>query len=198
VGFAPPFARPVCFGVNDAFAPSNGRTDHIPLRRSELLGIFAFWTFLALLTAANGLLDPRGRGLQPLVAGAPVTLAFVESYLWAALTPFLFWLTSRFSIERDNRVLRVLLFVAAGVAVAMLVEAFLAYLRLEVFFTARRRRLPAVFNPFFGMTRLFWLDDLMVYFAVVAAGFARDYFRRYQARREEAARLQAQAAELHA
>jgi two-component system LytT family sensor kinase len=66
-----------------------------------------------------------------------------------------------------------------------------------VFFTARRRR-PGAFNPFFGMTRLFWLDDLMVYFAVVAAGFARDYFRRYQSRREEAARLQAQAAELHA
>jgi signal transduction histidine kinase len=183
--------------VHDTFAPSNGRADHIPLRRSELFGIFAFWTFLALLTAANGLLDPRGRGLQPLVAGAPVTLAFVESYLWAALTPFLFWLTSRFSIERDNRVPRVLLFVVAGVVVAMLVEAVLAYLRFEVFFTARRRRLVA-FSPFFGMTRLFWLDDLMVYFAVVATGFARDYFRRYQARREEAARLQAHAAELHA
>jgi two-component system, LytTR family, sensor kinase len=175
----------------------NGRADYIPLRRSELLGIFAFWTFLALLTAANGLLDPRARGLQPLVAGAPVTLAFVESYLWAALTPFLFWLTSRFSIERDNRALRVFFFVVGGVVVAMLVEAFLAYLRFEVFFVARRRR-AVPFSPFLGMTRLFWLDDLMVYFAIVAAGFARDYFRRYQARREEAARLQAHAAELHA
>ena len=198
MGFASPFARPVCFGVTapDTIGP-NGRTDHIPLRRSELLGIFAFWTFLALLTAANGLLDPRGRGLQPLVAGAPVTLAFVESYLWAALTPFLFWLTSRYSIERENRVLHVMLFVVAGVVVAMLVEAILAYLRLEVFFTVRRRR-QVPFSPLFGMTRLFWLDDLMVYFAVVAAGFARDYFRRYQARRDEAARLHAHAAELHA
>jgi signal transduction histidine kinase len=183
--------------VSESTSHPNGQVDHVPLRRSELLGIFAFWTFLAILTAANGLLDPRGRGLQPLVAGAPVTLAFVESYLWAALTPFLFWLTSRFSIERDNRVPRVLLFVVAGVLVAMLVEAVLAYLRLEVFFTTRRRR-PIDFSPFFGMTRLFWLDDLMVYFAVVAAGFARDYFRRYQARREEAVRLQAHAAELHA
>lgn len=183
-------------GVNER-ATQSRHVDHIPLRRSELLGIFVFWTFLALLTAANGLLDPRGRGLQPLVAGAPITLAFVESYLWAALTPFLFWLTSRFSIERDNRVMRVLLFVVAGVLVAVLVEALLSYLRFEVFFTARRRR-PVAFNPFFGMTRLLWLDDLMVYFAVVAAGFARDYFRRYQSRREEAARLQAQAAELHA
>jgi signal transduction histidine kinase len=195
--FASRFAWPVCFGVSDPTDRPDGRADHIPLRHSELLGIFAFWTFLALLTAANGLLDPRGRGLQPLVAGAPVTLAFVESYLWAALTPFLFWLTSRFSIERDNRVTRVLLFVVAGVIVAMLVEAFLSYLRFEVFFTVRRRR-PVAFSPFFGVTRLLWLDDLMVYFAVVAAGFARDYFRRYQARREEAARLRAQAAELHA
>jgi signal transduction histidine kinase len=183
--------------VNETSTHSNGRVDYIPLRRSELLGIFAFWTFLALLTAANALLDPRARGLQPLVASAPITLAFVESYLWAALTPFLFWLTSRFSIERDNRVTRVLLFVVAGLVVAMLVEAALAYLRFEVFFTARRRR-PAVFRPFFGASRLFWLDDLMVYFAIVAAGFARDYFRRYQARREEAVRLQAHAAELHA
>jgi two-component system, LytTR family, sensor kinase len=175
---------------------SDGRADHVPLRRSELLGIFAFWTFIAVLTAANGLLDPRGRGLQPLIAGAPVTLAFVESYLWAALTPFLFWLTSRYSLERANRVRRVLLFVGVGVVIAILFEAVLAYLRLEVFFTARRRSFG--FNPFFGMTRLFWLDDLMVYFAVVAAGFARDYFRRYQARRDEAARLQAHAAELHA
>jgi sensor histidine kinase YesM len=183
--------------VSEATTYSNGRVDYIPLRRSELLGIFAFWTFLALLTAANGLLDPRGRGIQPLVAGAPITLAFIESYLWAALTPFLFWLTSRFSIERDNRIKRILLFVVAGVVVAILVEAVLAYLRLEVFFTVRRRR-PAAFSPFFGMTRLFWLDDLMVYFAIVAAGFARDYFRRYQSRREEAVRLQAHAAELHA
>jgi two-component system, LytTR family, sensor kinase len=80
----------------------------------------------------------------------------------------------------------------------MLVEAFFSYLRFEVFFTARRRRLGGPFNPLFGVTRLFWLDDLMVYFAVVAMGFARDFFRRYQARREEATRLEAHAAELHA
>src|SRR5918998_6762457 len=116
--FAPEFAGPVCFGVRDT-PSSSDRVDHIPLRRSELLGIFAFWTFLALLTAANGLLDPRSRGVQPLVTGAPITLAFIESYLWAALTPFLFWLTSRFSIERENRVTRVLLFVVAGVVVAI-------------------------------------------------------------------------------
>jgi two-component system LytT family sensor kinase len=176
---------------------ADGRRSHVQLRRTELLGIFGFWTFLAVLSAANGLLDPRGRGLQPIVSAAPVTLAFVESYLWAALTPVLFWLTSRYSLERANRIGRVLLFVGVGIVVAMAVEASLAYLRFEVFVIPMRRR-PPTFNPLFGITRLFWLDDLMVYFAIVAAGFARDYFRRYQARRDEAARLRAQAAELHA
>jgi signal transduction histidine kinase len=174
-----------------------GVPGHVRLRRTELLGIFAFWTFLAVLSAANGLLDPRGRGLQPIVSAAPVTLAFVESYLWAALTPVLFWLTSRYSLERANRIGRIALFVGVGILIAMLVEALVAYLRFEVFPIPMRRR-PLSFNPLFGLTRLFWLDDLMVYVAVVAAGFARDYFRRYEARHAEATRLRAQAAELHA
>jgi hypothetical protein len=59
-----------------------------PLRRAELIAIVAFWTFLAVLTAANAMLDPRGRGpLKPVASSAPVALAFVEAYLWAALTP---------------------------------------------------------------------------------------------------------------
>src|ERR687885_874627 len=112
----------------------NDRPDRMPLRRFELLLIFAFWTFMAILTAANGMLDPRGRGLQPLFLSAPVALAFVESYLWAALTPLIFRLTSRFSIERSNWVARVLLFVAVGVVVAIAMEAVVGYLRFEVFF----------------------------------------------------------------
>lgn len=170
------------------------QSDRTSIRRIELLLIFAFWTFLAVLTAANGLLDSRGRGLQPLVPSAPVAIAFVASYIWALLTPFIFRLNSRFTIERSSWVSRVLLFVGVGILVAMFVEAVVAYLRFEVFFTSRRHALP--FNPLVGATRLFWLDDLIVYFAVLAAGFARDYFLRYRARQEETIRLQAEAAQL--
>jgi two-component sensor histidine kinase len=172
----------------------------VPLRRVELLLIFAFWTFMAVLTAANGLLDPRGRGLQPLIPSAPVALAFAESYLWALLTPLIFWLGSRLNVERSSWVRRVLLLTAVGVLVAMFVEAVVSYLRLHVFFAPPPGLLghPRRFDPLFGVTRLFWLDDLVVYIAIVAAGFARDYFHRYRARLEEAARLQAQAAGLQA
>jgi two-component system LytT family sensor kinase len=172
-------------------------SDYVPLRRSELLVVFAFWTFLALLSAANAVLDPRARGFESVLSSGPVALAFAESYLWAALTPVIFWLGGRFGVERTNWVRRLALFLAVGFIVAMGVEMLLAYLRSEFVFPMRRRG-PFGFNPMVGVTRLFWLDDLMVYIAVLAASFARTYFLRYRARQEEAARLQAQTALLQA
>jgi two-component system, LytTR family, sensor kinase len=169
------------------------RSDYVPLRRAELLAIFAFWTFLALLSSANAILDPRPRLLSP--SSGPIALAFAESYLWAALTPVIFWLSGRFSVERSNWPSRVALFLGVGFVLAMGVEMLLAYIRLEVVFPLRRR-LP--FTPMLGVTRLFWLDDLMVYIAVLFASFARMYFFRYRARQEEATRLQAQTALLQA
>jgi signal transduction histidine kinase len=173
---------------------ATGRSDYVPLGRSELLVVFAFWSFLALLSAANAVLDPRARGLESALSSGPVALAFAESYLWAALTPVIFWLGGRFSVERANWVSRLALFLGVGFIVAMGVEMLLAYLRSEFVFPMRRRP-PFGFNPVIGVTRLFWLDDLMVYIAVLAASFARSYFLRYRARREEAARLQAELAE---
>jgi signal transduction histidine kinase len=171
--------------------------DHFPLRRSELLLVVAFWTFLAVLTAANGILDPRGRGPQPIVPGAPVAIAFIASYLWAALTPFIFWLSGRFSMDHSNRAVRILVLVGIGVLVAMAVEMVLSYLRFEVFFAPPPRRGPG-FSPLFGVRRLLWLDDLIIYFAILATGYARNYFLRFRARQDDAVRLQAQAAQLQA
>jgi sensor histidine kinase YesM len=110
----------------------------------------------------------------------------------------IFWLGGRFSMERANVVSRLALFLAVGIVVAMGVEMLLAFLRSELFDFPMRRRPPAGFSPMLGVTRLFWLDDLMVYFAVLAASFARTYFLRYRARQEEAARLEAQTALLQA
>jgi LytS/YehU family sensor histidine kinase len=49
-----------------------------------------------------------------------------------------------------------------------------------------------------GLLRLWFLDDLIVYFAVLAVGIARDIFARYRSRHDETVRLTAQAAQLQA
>src|ERR1700688_1165913 len=93
-----------------------------PLSRAELLGVFAFWTMLALLTAANRLADQREAALSIVSRTVPVALAFQQMYTWALLTPFVFWLAGRFSIDKSNAVPRLALLLAIGVVVAFSVD----------------------------------------------------------------------------
>ena len=41
------------------------------------------------------------------VMAGPIAMAFIESWIWAALTPFVFWLSGRFSLERSRWVVHV-------------------------------------------------------------------------------------------
>src|SRR5512147_2246295 len=112
-----------------------GVNDQSPLEWRELLLVFVFWTVFAVLTVANRLLDPRG--MPPITAGV-VVLPFVESYLWALLTPPIFWITSRFDPERRRGAWRMLLFVVVAVAAALLVDVVVELLRSH-WFPPRRR-----------------------------------------------------------
>jgi two-component system, LytTR family, sensor kinase len=184
----------------ETFAPSESHRGGLPLQRTELLLIFAFWTVLAVLNAASRLLDPRGPALQqPFPSALPVTLAFAEYYLWAVLTVPIFWLASRVSLEpRGHRFGRVLLFVAVGVVTAMFVDVATHLMREALFDLPMRPRRGPPITWRTGLARLWFLDDLTVYFAVLAAGIARDIFARYRARHDETVRLTAQAAQLQA
>jgi two-component system LytT family sensor kinase len=178
-----------------AMKRSEPQGEALPLRRSELALIFAFWTFIAIASSVNAMIDPRGRGLMPVLPSAPFALAFIESYLWALVTPLIFVLVSRYGIERSNRAARAVLFVGVGVVVAILVDQIVGYLRFDVLFVPRRPR-PPDFGPFVRIQRAWFLNEFIVYVAVLATAFARDFFIRYRARREEAMRLQEKTARL--
>jgi two-component system LytT family sensor kinase len=167
-----------------------------PLRVVDVVAVGAFWLVLGIISAVGRQLDPRIPGLASPVIEAVLRATYVEYALWAVLTLGIMWLTSRYSIEGGRRIGRILLFVALGVLIAALVDRFLfgvregllADLRDAREFPGRgrgRRPPPALFE-------LGLLDDLMVYFAVLGAGIARDYFLRYRARQHETALLQAQ------
>jgi two-component system, LytTR family, sensor kinase len=184
------------FPLTDSYGTSDSHRGGFPLQRTELLLIFAFWTVLAVLTAASRLLDPRGPFQG---SSSPITLAFGEYYLWAVLTVPIFWMASRVSLEpRGNRLGRIVLFLVVGVATAMFVDVAMHFMResVSVFPPRPRRGPPPTWMT--GLTRLWFLDDLTVYFAVLAAGIARDIFARYRARHDETVRLTAEAAQLQA
>jgi two-component system LytT family sensor kinase len=169
-------------------------TWHLSAR--EVFLICAFWTSLAGLTVLNRVFDPRGEGLRVIARTGPLVLPFAEAWLWAAMTPLIFWISSR-SSSAMSRAARVALLVLAGIAVAMFVDLALDIMR-ELFVNSPRRRAGPVFRPFRGFGRFGLLNQLMIYASVLAAGFAREYFLREQRRRREAVLLEAHASQLEA
>jgi two-component system, LytTR family, sensor kinase len=166
---------------------------HFPSGR-ELAGIVAFWTVFAALSTTNWLFPPGGQA--PPITLRAVTAGLLDAIIWAALTPPIFWFTSRYSVEREARSSRIATYVLVSIVVALgadvLVELvrmhFIDPLRVGSGFSGPPR------SPW-GFARIRFVNDLMVVFAIFAGGVARDYFARYNRRLEEAAVLRAQLAE---
>jgi two-component system LytT family sensor kinase len=184
--------------MSDEIEPTEPSTR---MTRAELLGVVAFWTMLALLTAANRLADQRELGLTVVSRTVPIALAFQQMYTWALLTPLVFWLAGRFSIDRSNVVPRIALLLGIGVLLAFSVDRLNSSL---VAIAHARSGTPMLGGPnrfgsggFFSILRgPMILNHFIIYIGVLSAGFARDYFLRYRARERETARLQSETARL--
>lgn len=181
--------------TDESAAAGDGR-ERYGLRAVDVLAVVLFWSLLAVISAASRELDPRFPGLPDSLVSAVVRATYLEYSLWAMITLPVWWLTSRYSIEGGRRWGRVLFLLAIGLAIALLMDTLLLRVR-EAMLTplseagvARRFRRPPPLTGGLG-----FLDDLMVYFAVLGAGVARDYFLRYRARLDETVRLQAQLAQ---
>ena len=171
--------------------------ERAPLTRPEILLIFGFWSLIAILTSANAFLDPRGRELiQSGQSLQRIALAFAESGVWAVLTPLVFRIASRYTVERAIWVGRVALYVGVGLLIAIFVDTITDFLRYTLM--TPPAQLVNEVAPAARVRHLWFMNEFTVYVAILAAGFARNYFLRYRARREEASTLQAQAAQLQA
>jgi two-component sensor histidine kinase len=195
--------------VNDTSEHPGGTQ---PLSRAELLGVFAFWSVLALLTAANRLADQGDFTFSAVPRAVPIGLAFQQMYLWALLTPFVVWLASRFSVEQSNLWMKLLILVVIGMVIAFSVDLLNSTIVRN--FAGPPPRSPGMASAshvggglgrsrgpgaggIFGVLRgPMILNHFIIYWGVLAAGFARDYFIRFRARELETARLQAETAQL--
>ncbi|MGH9459113.1 MAG: sensor histidine kinase [Thermoanaerobaculia bacterium] len=171
--------------------PERGEPPPWELSARELALIFGFWTAFAVVTVLPRLLDPRMPGFPG--GSRLVLVSFLQAWVWAALTPLIFWLVSRYGPDRLGWLAFGFLFLGVGIVLAGFVDTIVDVLRVQVVgFNPRR---AGRFVAFRGIRRLWFLNDLIVYVAIVAAGFARDFFLRYRARQAEAVALRAQLAE---
>ena len=181
--------------AGSATARNGSPPEHFPLTRRDISFIIGFWLIYALLTIANHAFDPGPPDRRP--DGTLTTwiiIALAEATLWAILTPVIVSIAGRARSERTSRTTNFLLLTLFGVVVA---------LGVSVFGHELRDLLPPRPNPPAGSNRggrgpplwFGFLNALVIYLGVLAAGLARAYSLRLGARREQATHLQAQLAE---
>lgn len=158
------------------------------------MAIVGFWTLFAVLTTANRLLDRYGPDRA--TSGVQETIYWLfSSYLWAAVTPLVFWLAWRFGVDRAERLKGSIILLGAG----LLIVAAMTLARDAVWTVLNLPRFGAPDESLWLIfMRPWFLNDLVTYTGVLAAGFAREYFVRDRVRQEEAARLHAHTAQLQA
>jgi two-component sensor histidine kinase len=135
--------------------------------------------------------DPRALIFAAVPRTVPIALAFQQMYLWALLTPLVFWIAGRFSVERLNTSVKIPVLIAIGIVIALCVD--LVNSTLVGIFGVHMPPQGGAFAVFHGPMVL---NHFILFWGVLAAGFARDYFLRFRAREVETARLHAETAQL--
>ncbi|MEM1115929.1 MAG: histidine kinase [Bacteroidota bacterium] len=162
-------------------------------RRAEGVAVVVFWASLGVLMTARQA-TTRWRGET--VEWGQVAETMAEVGLWALLTPVVFWVAQRVPLERRTWVRHTAGLLALGVVVAVVVESVTRGVLRPVLTGPpppdRVWTLEATF------ARLRFMDEWVVYLAVVAAGYARAALFQAQEKRLEAERLLADRSRLMA
>ncbi len=155
--------------------------------------IVVFWSAVALLSMFREAFDPRfGEQLSP--SRGEVLYTFAEYGLWAALTPFIFWMTHRFALPNRawHRVVPIYLIVGA---IVVLVVDLIQHVFWNSLVPAAPPR-PVSLGGVLGNPYL--VGEFSLYTFLLIAGLARAYFLRFQEEQQEAIRLRMEAAQLQA
>jgi two-component system LytT family sensor kinase len=167
--------------------------ERFPLTRRDISFIVGFWLIYALLAIANHAFDPGPPDSRPNVTplSSWIAIALAEAMLWALLTPFIVSLAGRIGSDRVKRAMQFLIFASLGIVVALGVSVTGHLLRDQLM----QRPLDADGRSHGPPLWFGFLNALVIYLGVLAAGIARAYSLRFRARREQATQLQAQLAE---
>ena len=159
--------------------------------------IIAVWFAFASLVVGRLFIDPDRAARPPITAVSDVTWRMSIYLLWALFTPFIFWLSSRTGLGPARSAGRIALHLLSAVSIATVMDAYSdTVYRYLLRSPEERDAIGAILRgSFFDVVRLGFLWELIIYAAILAIGFARDYYRRFQERQMQAARLEAQLTE---
>jgi two-component system, LytTR family, sensor kinase len=155
--------------------------------------IFLGWTFLGVFYAGQTFLI-YARSNHPTPFARILPGALVIWYSWAVLSPFINWLARHFRIERKRWLRNLAVHIAAGIFFSFLHQALpiLVFSTVEVASGKPFQFLSRLFNSLFS---LYFSNDFFIYWMILFAVHALDYYRRYREGELKASRLEGQLAQ---
>lgn len=156
---------------------------------------FVIWTFLGLSFASRTYLSYIQSNTE--VNWLQVYSAYmIDFYLWGAVSPFIFWLSRRFPVERGRILNRIILhfFVAVGLHFIVMSAAcpmlwYFGYPNLNLYPTL------GALMKFTLTSHVMMHQSLLVYIGTLIAGHALEYYRQLQDGKTRAAELASQLAQ---
>lgn len=152
--------------------------------------IIGFWVAIALFVIAYRAFDPHFGEPGRLLPGEAMHAGLIYT-VWAIMTPGIFWLVHRFGFEGGHHFSHIGLHIVIAIVAAVTMNTF-GHATFSTLVATNRPWSFSWARTFFGFR---FLDELIMYVAIVGAGIAREYFYKYRERREEAGWLRAQLAE---
>jgi len=163
----------------------------------EFAVIMAVWFVFASLMVGRLFIDPDRTARPPITGFSDIAWRMSIYLLWAMFTPLIFWLSSRTGLGPARSASRIALHLLSAISIATIMDGYSDVVYRHILKSPEEREAlsAVVSNAFFDVARLGFLWEIIIYAAILAVGFARDYYRRFQERQMQAARLEAQLTE---
>jgi sensor histidine kinase YesM len=144
-------------------------------RLATALLIWSAWTALAVFFALTASLTYVSQGRPP-IWGLSLVYSLGQWWIWALLTPLVFWVAARWPLRRGHLLARVPLHLLTGVAVALIKVRLEGWIRQWLFGV----------SPYLLINNL--ALQMLIYWALVGVAHALDAYGRS---RQQAAEMQA-------
>ena len=164
---------------------SRDRGRKIALAYAVSVGV---WVSISLLLEWQYLVLVRMQKVPVSVADT-LPMALARGFGFALLTPPIFYIVRRFTVGKTHSARRVTGYLAGAIPFVIIFSS-IRFLLLPPWDDVLRKYVPRSWAAFVGLMRTGFADQIVIYFAIVAAAHAYVYFRRAKEEELERSELQ--------
>jgi len=164
-------------------------TQDVPIQsRTIWLSMFLFWTLIACTFPITDYIKSVAYPEKHFSVLGSLTESLPIFYVWFAFTPLIFWFGRKFGFGRNKKwVLNLFVHLVLSYVV---VSAYLFLTSIHLVYIVKGPGdIPTLWARFFDRFYMTGHYQVIIYWAILAAGISFEYYKKYREREVEASRL---------